>query len=85
MIVRKRRRLAGAVAAKQHRHLASRHGKVHAVRDVVRADVRVALQFEQLVSYCGLPARRRPLRLIQRCCQFRGRSPVRASSGPMPR
>ena len=36
-----RRRLAGAVAAEQHRHLARRHLEVDAVQDVVRADVRV--------------------------------------------
>src|SRR6185369_11607519 len=36
-----RRRLAGAVAAEEHRHLARRHVEVDAVQDVVRADVRV--------------------------------------------
>ena len=35
------RRLAGAVAAEQHRHLAGRHLEVDAVQDVIRADVRV--------------------------------------------
>ena len=36
-----RRRLAGAVAAEEHRHLPCRHLEVDAVEDVVRADVRV--------------------------------------------
>ena len=45
-----RRRLAGAVAAEQHRHLARRHDEVDAVQDVVRADVRVhAAQREHAV------------------------------------
>ena len=35
------RRLAGTVAAEQHRHLSRRHLEVDAMQDVVRADVRV--------------------------------------------
>ena len=42
-----RRRLAGAVAAQQHRHLALGHDEVDAVQDVIGADVRVhAAQLE---------------------------------------
>ena len=48
--------LAGAVAAQQHGQLAARHGEVHALQDVVLADMRVhAGQREEASGTARLP------------------------------
>ena len=56
MIVRKRRRLAGAVAAEQHGRQSGRRVEVDALQDVIAADMGVHALKRERGAHFGAPA-----------------------------